>query len=287
MSDNDRERSRDRPSGGSHGHSASASGGALSFLPNLFGRRAPTVATSRQTSDIIRSGVGDRRGSVEPPVSPNVRLKPLAMGEQRVPSPLPDPSFHLQSSMELMDQKDGISEAELCEIIKATAVWMANLMLDHETGSGEISPKEIRHLYRQAIRHANPRGSKHIRTAAKRLLAALITIAPPGGDSGFITVDLPDPINAGSLYKIITSASSSQAASVNPSIDEIYVEVGALKALTKNGVEVDGTEGIVGWLVKTLEELEKDWIGWCGNKEEEDWDDSKRKVSQTWIWANV
>lgn len=287
MADKDRERSRDRPSAGGHAHTSSGSGGALSFLPNLFGRRPATVATSRQTSDAIRQTSdairsGERRESIEPPVSPHNRLKPLPMAEgKRAPSPAPEARFHLQSSIELMDQKEGISEAELCEIIKATAVWLAGLMIEHETATDEISAREIRHLYRQAIRHANPRGSKQIRTATKRLLAALITIAPPGGDSGFIAVDLPDPINAVSLYKIITSAASSNAQSINPSIEEIYVEVGALKALTKNGVEVDGTEGIVGWLARTLHETEDEWVKWCGKRDEDiEWEElSKRKVS--------
>lgn len=199
-----------------------------------------------------------------------------------MPSPQPEATFHLQSAIELIDKKDTISEAELCEIVKATAVWLANLMIDQETGSGEIAAREIRHLYRQAMRCANPNGGKNIRTAAKRLLAALITIAPPGGDSGFIAVDLPDPINAVSLYKIITSSSNFHNQSIHPSIDEIYVEVGALKALTKNGVEVDGTEGIVGWLVRTVHEIEEDWMRWCARREEEEWEDApKRKVSLT------
>lgn len=279
MADKD-ERARGRPSG--HAHTTSGSGGALSFLPNLFGRRPPTVATSRQASDSIRSA--DRRDSFDSPTSPKSSLKPLPVGDngKRALSPSPAPAFHLQAAMDLMAQKEGISEAELCEIIKATAVWIANLMLDQEGSSaGEINAKQITNLYRQSVRLASPSGSKVIRTAAKRLLAALITLAPPGGDSGFVAVDLPDRLNPASIYQVIISSASSAAPSISPSVEEIYVEVGALKALTKNGVEVDGTEGIVGWLVRTMQEMMSDWVKWCEKREEEiEWEDTpKRRVS--------
>lgn len=60
-------------------------------------------------------------------------------------------------------------------------------------------------------------------------------------------------------------------------VDEVYVEVGALKALTKNGIEVDSTEGIVGWLVSSLAAMQDEYIRWCKQTSDDDWDDVPRQ----------
>jgi hypothetical protein len=111
-------------------------------------------------------------------------------------------------------------------------------------------------------------------------LAALIAIAAPGGGDGLIHVELPDSINIRTLYRVITSAAVPPGP---PSMAEINVEVGALNALTKNGTSVQLTEGIVGWLIRTVEDMSDAWMVWCTKRDEasHDWEEAptRRKVS--------
>ena len=299
------------PTGGGHQHSASAgSGGALSFLPNLFGRRpiAPVrttdVAASASNSH-KDSGSRDRRPSVDiyAAISPRNRLKPLPFGEVNRRSPSPNamaasqggqghvpagqstPPFDLQSTMELIE-KDDQSPEVLFELVQATAVYLGVLVQDNleatlaipdktiplppDNPLSQITTQTVFRLYKMAIKHSQPKTPRTVRNMSKRLLAALVALSPPVGQ-GFVPA--PAPITVAALYKIIIS-NSRRAEFV---VDDVYVEVEALKALTKNGTEVDSTEGIVGWLVQALSSMQEEYIKWCRQTGDDDWDDIPRQ----------
>jgi hypothetical protein len=237
-------------------------------------------------------GAGDRRGSIEDIISPRGRTVVLPGGDDKKKRPPSPPPFDPETVIGLIahaDPRDDSTTAEVCELVKAIAVYLVDRAIveddffqtsqkdpHHAIG---VTSADLQTLYIKAIHFANPRASRDLRTAAKRLLAALIAIAAPGGGEGMIHVDLPESINTRSLYRIITSPSVQAAA---PNLDEIHVGVGALKALTKNGTEVHQTEGIVGWLVRTVAEMTDEWVVWCTRKEDpyQDWEEgnTKRKV---------
>jgi hypothetical protein len=198
-------------------------------------------------------------------------------------SPAP---FDLQSTIELMENE--AAPEVLCEYIKAAAVHLGTLVQDHfdaitalpsekptsststaDNPLSQITTSAVFRLYKIAIKHSQPKTPRAVRSASKRLLAALIGVSPPVG-RGFVPA--PAPITVAALYKIIIS--NGRRADMN--VDEVYVEVGALKALTKNGVEVDSTEGIVGWLVQSLTAMQDEYIKWCKQTSDDDWDDVPR-----------
>lgn len=280
----ERDKAKDRPSG----HQSSSSGsGAYSFLPAIFGRR-PTPAppsTSRAHATYDGKPHNERsthRDPLEEMISPKGKLATLpvaAATATRESSPRP---FHLDSAIALM--KDGTeSTAELCEIVKATAVWMANLLVGNEdifstqVEATTVKAEDITTLYGLATNFADPKADPALRVAAIRLLAALIATAPPS---------LQSPLdgsgqNIRTLYSLIICPS---APTDPPSIaNAVFVEVGALKALTQDGVYVSQLEGLVGWLVRSLEELQEEWVVWCCQKSDrsQDWgSDAVRRVSR-------
>ncbi|KAL7423643.1 Tuberous sclerosis 2-like protein [Cryptotrichosporon argae] len=267
----DRERSRDRPVGQpSSSSSSSTFGGGRSFLPNLFGRltnpsKAPakTDRTEAATDDILS------------PRSVAAALPALqaAAGPDTRPSV---PPFDIESALSLMEPGATKTTAELCELVKATSVWLANLLvqkddvfsaLDEGSGSEAVRINDLRTLYIRAYHFANPKSDYALRTAAIRLLAALLaTVPPPVSPLDDSPLDLPHNITSRSLYALITSSSGGQPGTAQN--DQILVEVGALRALTRNGEFVDGMEGIVGWLLKVLGKLKADWLAWCSKRDD-------------------
>lgn len=189
---------------------------------------------------------------------------------RRSPSPLP---FDLQSAMEAM-QLDDDQGGHLSEIVNSTALHLANLLntddifanTPKETPSS-IRSEDIRTLYIRAVAFANQKTDPNLRTSAVRMLAALIATYPPPHSAVYEKENvLPDTITVRSLYKIIVSPVT--AASASSHIDAVFVQVGALKALCKNGKDVDGLDGIVGWLIRCLEELTEEFASWCVKKDE-------------------
>nr|WVH01960.1 tuberin [Naematelia aurantialba] len=257
----------DRPKG--HHSSSSASAGALSFLPAIFGRRPVPPATSlahASPSSRQSSTSGDRAGHVDELASP--RTGSLSLPSRQEASPRP---FHLDLAIDLM-QNGTESTAELCEIVKATAVWLANQLIDNDVFAADekkqVRPQDLAQLYVKAMDFASPTSDDSLRTAAIRLLAALLATWPPP-PSPIVQSDLPlpDTINARTIYALIIAPSGPPTLSAM--IDAVFVEVGALKALTKNGAEAGSFDGIVGWLVKTLSGIKDVWVAWCTEKEED------------------
>lgn len=196
----------------------------------------------------------------------------------RLPSPLP---FDLQTAIEAM-QVDEDQTGHLPDMVHETAAYIGGMLPSQDPFSNSsrdaprsISLEDIRTLYIRASAFANAKTDTPLRISAIRLLAALIGTYPPVHFAHNEEVALPDIINVRSLYKLIISPTSRPTESGH--LDATYVKVGALSALTKVGKVTDGLDGIVGWLLKRLEDITPDFAIWCGRKEE--WDGKVRATA--------
>lgn len=172
----------------------------------------------------------------------------------------------------MMDAGAEESSEVLSEIVKASAVYLANLLINQDDIFSTIdttakvqtpSPDQIKALYLHAYTYADPSSAPGLRISGIRLLAALFaTKAPPllqsEADFGM------EKITVRSLYKLLTTPAPDNV----HSIEQIFVTVGALKALTRNGESMDGIAGIVAWLIKALDTITDEWMQWCSSREE-------------------
>ncbi|KAK4686936.1 tuberous sclerosis 2, partial [Tremellales sp. Uapishka_1] len=281
MSERERERemgrARARPTAGHHHSSSDSSSGPLSFLPNIFGRRNTVANRSEPTS---KRGSSNLRESSDDVLSPKTSTSALPPDDKKNP-------FDFDEAVALMEPGATSSVPELCEIVKATAVYLVNLLLASEdifSGNAEqttVKARDLRTLYIRGMQYADPTSDYTLRTAAIRLLAVLVATSPPAqfvlGDP---EVELPDDINPRSIYRVIAASSGGESGTAKT--EQMWVELGALKALTKNGTDVTGMEGIVGWCLILLKDLQEDWIAWCSKREEGgvDWSlDDKTKTT--------
>ena len=179
-----------------------------------------------------------------------------------------------------MDPKNKETNEVLSQMVKATAVFLANLLITSEDVFVESSKQEaaltddqLKTLYLRAYNLASPSSDPTIRIAAIRLLAALFATSPPPKDHSKNDQRM-ELITTKSLYKIITTASSDNSTS----LEQTNVIVGALKALTKNGSEVEGMSGLVGWLVKALSQITDEWMKYCSSKDDlaSDWNERSK-----------
>lgn len=284
MMDKDR---RDR-SGHSASGSHSSGAGALSFLPSIFGRRpapAPAV-TSRISTSVTENNT---RKSIDhdamDPLPTAGKDKGVNLGIPDIPPPRRAPSpapFDLEGALQVMDPKNKEPNEVMSQMVKATAVYLANLLISSEDvfvetsrGDAALTEDQLKTLYLRAYNLASPSSNSTLRIAAIRLLAALFATSPPPKDHSKSDQRM-ELITTRSLYKIITTASSDNSTS----LEQTNVIVGALKALTKNGVEVEGMSGLVGWLVKALSQITDEWIKYCSVKDDHtnDWTE-RSKVS--------
>lgn len=237
---------------------AAASVHPLAFL-NLFGRRATTKSSvdarkASASSSVTRSSIDE--ATQLPLPNPPARAAPAAA------------PFQLETALAMMQPGATKSTAELVEVVKASSVHLANTLLDHSptdtTPLGELflRPEDIRQLYAHAMAFSDPTQDYALRTAAIRLLAVLLSAAPPP-DSVLDPnpAGLPPTLTTRSIYRVITAASGGKPGP--ESTNQIFVEVAALKVLTREGTMVEGMEGIVGWLLNTLENMRSHWVQWC------------------------
>lgn len=183
--------------------------------------------------------------------------------------------------MKVMSPKSGESTEVLAQMVKATAVYLANLLVTQEDIFADPSKKDDSHptesqlktLYLRAYNLASPSSEGSLRIASIRLLAALFATSPPPRRQLDAEPDM-ELITVTSLYRAITTPSSDNTAS----LEQTSVIVGALKALTKNGTEVEGLSGLVGWLVKALGRSTDDWTAYCSSREDGsiDWPDKSK-----------
>lgn len=202
--------------------------------------------------------------------SASLALPPVGVHEvfRRTPSPLP---FDLHAAIEAM-QVDEDQTGHLADTVNSTASYLGNLLSTDDIFSNEakelpgaVSFDDIRTLYVRAAAFANVKTETALRTASIRLLAALIATYPPSYFAKRTELELPDLINVVSLYKLITSPIQAPLAG---HVEAVFVQVGALKALTKNGSQVSGLDGIVGWLIRALEGMLDEYAAWCTRKDE-------------------
>lgn len=282
------ERDRSNRTGHSASGSHSSGTGALSFLPSIFGRRvAPAPAVTSRVSTSVTDG-NTRRSIDHDHVDPitatreqannNLNLGiPDIIPPRRAPSPAP---FDLEGALQVMDPVNKEPNEVLSQMVKATAVFLANLLITSEDVFVESSKHEaaltddqLKTLYLRAYNLASPSSEPTMRIAAIRLLAALFATSPPPKDHSKNDQRM-ELITTKSLYKIITTASSDNSTS----LEQTNVIVGALKALTKNGSEVEGMSGLVGWLVKALSQITDEWIRYCSSKDDlaSDWNERSK-----------
>lgn len=274
MADKDRKERQGHHPSGSH----SSSAGALSFLPSIFGRRpapAPAVTSriSTSTADNARKSID--HDSVEGITSPkdkgnNTLGVPDILPPRRSPSPAP---FDLEEAMRFMAPKSGESPEVIVQMVKATAVYLAGLLITNEDIFSEPNQKpkdgnpptkdQLNTLYLRAYNFASPSSESSLRIAAIRLLAALFATSPPVRSPLQADPEM-ELITFHSLYRAVITPSSDNTTS----LEQTFVIVGALKALTKNGVEVEGLSGLVGWLVKALSNNTDEWIKYCSARDE-------------------
>jgi hypothetical protein len=291
MTDKDRrDRSGHNPSGSHPGT------GALSFLPSIFGRRpAPAPAVTSRISTSVTEG--NTRKSIDhdavDPLPTSSKDKGVNLGIPEIPPPRRAPSptpFDLEGALQVMDPKNKESTEVMSQMVKATAVYLANLLITSEDVFVETSrhdaaltEDQLKTLYLRAYNLASPSSDSTLRIAAIRLLAALFATSPPPKDHSK-TDQRMELITTRSLYKIITTPSSDNSTT----LEQTNVIVGALKALTKNGAEVEGMSGLVGWLVKALSQITDEWIKYCSVKDDHsnDWTE-RSKVSLIHLCGTV
>jgi hypothetical protein len=256
----------------------------------LFGgsKRTPSSAApaSTSTTKAHATNQASHQGkAVDEILSPKSGSASLALPQvhealRRTPSPLP---FDLHAAIATLEGEDGTREGQgietTVETLNATAAHLGNLLAVNDDIfsntvrdlPGSVGLEDIRTLYIRGVALATTKRETVMRTAAIRLLAALIATYPPAYFQTDEEVALPDVINIVSLYKLITSTDTHSIATPDQAhVEAIFVQVGALKALTKNGSQVVGLDGIVGWLINALNSLIGDFGVWCTKKD--DWE---------------
>lgn len=266
---------------------------ATSLTSLLFGRRSSNKSSSSKASSLAITPQGDvRKATASSSVTTSdsfdedaARLTSPRGGTVPLPGIGPPASssapFQITQALASMDAGD-TKNAELVDLVKATSVHLANVLLDHQ-GSSALSVKELgldnetaRKLYSHAVDYSSPNSDYALRTAAMRLLAVLLGAIPPReGALDPNPTYLPPLVTKVSLYRLITAPSINSPGSGPMHTNQIFVEVGALKALTRDGQHIYGMDGIAGWLTRTLTDLQADWMAWCADPEDSPPDGSK------------
>jgi hypothetical protein len=273
-------------------HPSGSSGAGFNFLPSIFGGRRPAPAPA-VTSRISTSIESSTRRSIDHdhldlPLSSKDKGSSASLSIPDVPPPRsvsPAP-FDLEGALRVMDPESKEPNEVLSQMVKATAVHLANVLLAStsedvfvESSSNTNAPTEdqLKTMYLRAYHLASPSSDPQLRIAAIRLLAALFATSPPPKSALTLDRDMEQVTTLG-LFKIITTPSSDNTTS----LEQTNVIVGALKALTKNGSEVEGMSGLVGWLVKALGSITDEWTKYCSARDDatNDWPE-RQKVSLT------
>lgn len=268
---------------------------ATSLTSLLFGRRTSNKSSSSKSSLALTSNQVDARKATPSSsvttsdqfdedaarlTSPRGGTVPLPgiSGPAASGSSAPFQIDQALASMETMEKKS----TELVDLVKSTSVHLANVLLDHH-GSSPPSLEEMgldaegaRKLYGYAIDFCSPNSEYALRTAAMRLLAVLLGAMPPREAAlDPAPAYLPPTVTKVTLYRLITAPSANSPGSGPTHTNQIFVEVGALKALTRDGQYMDGMDGIAGWLTRTLIDLQPDWVAWCAEPDDSVLDDSR------------
>ena len=265
----ERERSKDRPK-------APYSPGLFMGLFGGGSRRGTSSPSSTRARATIGSTTANPSAELVSPRSQPVALPPTAAGDENPLSPTA--GFDLHTAIELM-QGEKEKSSHVADVVDQTATYLASLLTTSgaEFGQGAppdpsrtVKPEDIRTLYARAIAFADTKTDSPLRTSAIRLLAALIATYPPtdyAPSPDASDIALPENVNARYLYHIIVSPTTPTTPAAH--VDALFVQVGAIKALTKSGKDVASMDGLVGWLVRNLTDLAGEFALWCARKEED------------------
>ncbi|WVR05694.1 hypothetical protein IAU60_002718 [Kwoniella sp. DSM 27419] len=255
--------------------SGAASAGARFLSRRVWGRASATTKTSTGEDALMDSTGGPAAsgsGSAQRKVSTDDISKP------------PTPTFHLEEAIQLMDPGSStftsVSGPELVEHVKATSVYLANVVSDygempqsttvpdkpdqaqHDKPS-PVSAENVRILYERAMALADPKTEVPLRTAGIRLLTSLVDVCYPPRYLSDTSRSSPHVATIRSIYAILTASSE---ASGEKKVDLVGAQVMALQALTKGGREVEGLSGVIGRLLRMLDEIKAEWVQWCESK---------------------
>ncbi|OCF32888.1 tuberin [Kwoniella heveanensis BCC8398] len=263
-----------------------AAGGAARFLSRrVWGRASATTKTSTGNEELPEtSGSASSPGSAIVSGTATHRkdsADEIVKSQTSIPAP-PTPTFHLDEAIGLMDPDSStwtsISGPELVEHVKATSVYLASIsepeegksdifsahqaqQLEKENKSTQVSSNDIRTLYVRAIAFADRQTDISLRIAGLRLLTSLIkTCRPPRYLHDTVPTGVPEKVTVRSLYALIIGSSQVTG---EKKVDLVGAQVAALRVLTKDGTEVEGLGGVVGWLMRMLDEMSGDWAKWC------------------------
>ncbi|WWC87995.1 uncharacterized protein L201_002897 [Kwoniella dendrophila CBS 6074] len=280
-----------------------ASAGSRFLSRRVWGRASATTKTSTGQEDELPTLSNTSSSTTSSNTISNHPLRKDSTEEVVIKHPNTQ-IFHLDEAIHLMDPSNEpsvspISSPELIELIKATSVYITNLKSDNEredpfspsSSSSTVIPtitqdldkdierkdnsslesilsEDVIKLYSRAISFSDRRNEISLRIAGIRLLTSLMTYNPPPKYfSEQSKVVLPDTITVRTMYNLITGSGSLPSDLVGDvKSDLIGVQVMALKILSKNGSEVEGLTGLIGWLMRMLEEIKDDWSKWCEMK---------------------
>ncbi|WWC68476.1 uncharacterized protein I206_102405 [Kwoniella pini CBS 10737] len=253
-----------------------ASAGSRFLSRRVWGRASATTKTSTGQDELptVSSTNPLRKESADDTVKP---IQP----------------FHLEEAIQLMSADTSISTPELVELVKATSVYVGNLGVDEKddpfgiTPSASlstilappenddlaqtptpdpISPEDIQTLYSRTISFSDRRNDVSLRIAGIRLLTSLMAYCPPPRYfSEESKVKLPDTITVRTMYNLVSAPGSNDIPG-DTRVDLVGAQINALEILTKNGTEVEGLAGLIGWSLRVLHEIQDDWSKWCEMK---------------------
>jgi hypothetical protein len=250
----ERERGKDRVTPGQHSNTSSG------VWNTLFGKRsaaAPTTSKAHATSEsrgrerererevYVDTG---RRGSIVDEV-----FSPKSGDEGRRGASPARGVFNLEAALELMQNGEEKGQV-LGEVMRATAVWLGL----NEEGKAVIKPEDVRVLYDKAVQHADAMETTP-RSSALALLSQMIKLYPPV--KSILDANPQTTLTRRTVYRTIRGSDSSDCS-------VIYAQVVALRSLTKEGVEMDEFDGIVGWLVRMVRQVNEEWTSWCSKKQD-------------------
>ncbi|WVQ85585.1 hypothetical protein IAT38_007751 [Cryptococcus sp. DSM 104549] len=255
--------------------------------PNLTPSSTAASATTSTTAATVAAGGLPRRGTAGwEALADAERVASQASAQAQ-----PTRAFHLDEAIRLIDPGgvdfSAISAPEMVQLVNATAVFLRNVVDDKgdvfaPPGEGEgegverVKPGDIKQLWAHATTFADRKTEPDIRIAGLRLVASLLVACPPPrllsevSEHGVADADparaaLPSSITARTVYGMII-APTEGGVPPEKKAEMLFVQVEALRALTKGGKEVEGLAGIVGWLVRMLKEFKGDWETWCARK---------------------
>ena len=214
--------------------------------------RPPGHASSGSTSNSGIFGFFNRKPPPREATPPLASLSSTSGSSNKAVMQRLSEVFSIESAIQVMDEER--STTRLCHVVNATSAYILNRQQD---AKDPIPVQEIEALLFKAQTFSNDKSDTPLRMAALRLMAPLLTHTSGDDDRSRSLTDDE------SLYKLIVAGTTPWTSSIVA--ESVFVKTGCLRALTQDGRETHGMDGIVGWLVRSLETVRDEWIAWCQN----------------------